>query len=206
MRTIEMRKILVWDWPTRIGHWLMAATFTVAYLTGESEEWRLVHVMAGGTLAGIVAFRIIWGLMGSRHARFISFLRSPIVAIGYLRSLLSGRPDHYTGHNPAGGLAIVLVLALGLATAATGWPAYQEIGGEWLQESHEVVVNMMLAVVLLHLAGVLVGSLSHRENLPRAMITGFKLGKSEEAISGGRLWAVPLLIVFALSSGWWLSL
>jgi cytochrome b len=201
-----MKKILVWDWPTRIGHWLMAAAFLVAYLTGESEEWRLVHVWAGGTLAGIVAFRVVWGLIGSRHARFWSFLRSPMAAFGYLGSLLRGSPRHYTGHNPAGGWAIVLLLGLGLAAAATGWPTYQELGGEWLEEAHEVVVNLMLTVVLIHLAGVLVGSLAHRENLPRAMVTGYKLGLPEEAIRSGRIWAVPVLLACAAVSAWWLSL
>jgi hypothetical protein len=68
------------------------------------------------------------------------------------------------------------------------------------------VVNLMLTVVLIHLAGVLVGSLAHRENLPRAMVTGFKLGKPSEAISGGHVWVVPLLLVCAAVSGWWASL
>lgn len=201
-----MERILVWDWPTRIGHWLMAIAFLVAYVTGESEEWRLVHVWAGGALAGIVAFRLAWGLVGSRHARFFSFVRSPGAAWHYLTGLLKGRVDHHTGHNPAGAWAILALLLLGLAAAASGWPVYQDIGGEWLEELHEGVVNAMLLVVLVHLAGVLVGSLAHKENLPRAMVTGYKLGDAGEAISGARPWAVPLLLVCAIFSAWWLSL
>lgn len=201
-----MERILVWDWPTRLGHWLMAVAFLVAYVTGESEEWRLVHVWAGGTLAGVVVFRLAWGLIGSRHARFASFLRSPSAAKDYLLGLVRGRVAHFTGHNPAGAWAILALLLLGLGAAATGWPVYQDVGGEWLEELHEGVVNAMLAVVLIHLAGVLVGSLAHRENLPRAMVTGYKLGHADEAISGARLWAVPLLLVCALFGAWWLSL
>lgn len=201
-----MERILVWDWPVRVGHWLMAATFMLAYVTGESEEWRLVHVMAGGTLAGIVLFRLAWGLAGTRHARFSDFIRSPGAALAYLGSLLRGQPEHHTGHNPAGGWAIVLLLLLGLAAAATGWPVYQDIGGEWLEELHEGAVNAMLAVVLVHLAGVLVGSIAHGENLPRAMVTGRKLGQADEAIPGGRLWAVPILLAVAAWCGWWFSL
>lgn len=201
-----MERILVWDWPTRLGHWTMAIAFLVAYVTGESEEWRLVHVMAGGVLAGVVAFRLIWGLIGSRHARFTSFVQAPGAALAYVTKLFRGQPEHHTGHNPAGGWAIVVLLLLGLATAASGWPVYQDIGGEWLEELHEGVVNFMLLVVFVHLAGVVVGSLAHKENLPRAMVTGYKLGKPEEAISGGRIWAVPLLIACAAFSGWWLSL
>jgi cytochrome b len=200
-----LRKILVWDWPTRIGHWLMALSFLVAYATGDSEEWRLVHVLAGGTLAGLVVFRVIWGLVGTRHARFATFLRSPIAAGRYLLELASGRAQHHTGHNPAGAWAIVALLGLGLLAAASGWPVYQEIGGEWLEEFHEAVVNGMLFVVGLHLAGVIVGSLAHRENLARAMLTGYKLGMPDEALASGRIWAVPILMLVAGCAAWWLS-
>lgn len=201
-----MERILVWDWPTRIGHWLMAIAFLVAYVTGESEEWRLVHVWAGGTLAGTVAFRLLWGLLGTRHARFASFIRAPSAAVAYVRELMRGQPRHYTGHNPAGGYAIAALLLLGLGAAASGWPVYQDIGGEWLEELHEGVVNAMLLVVVVHLAGVLVGSLAHGENLPRAMVTGRKRGEPGEAIADGGLWALPLLIACAVAAAWWFSL
>lgn len=200
-----MERILVWDWPTRVGHWLMAAAFLVAYLTGDSESWRLVHVMAGGALAGLVAFRVLWGLIGTRHARFADFLRAPTAAWRYLTGLATGRAPHYAGHNPAGGYAIFALLLLGLLTVASGWPVYQDIGGEWLEEVHEAVVNLMLLVVGVHLAGVIVGSVAHRENLPRAMLTGYKLGKPGEAIPRGHLWAVSILIGSALAAAWWLS-
>jgi cytochrome b len=200
-----LEKILVWDWPTRIGHWLMALSFLVAYATGDSEEWRLVHVMAGGALAGLVVFRLLWGLVGTRHARFAAFLRSPLAAGRYLVDLSSGRARHHTGHNPAGAWAIVALLGLGLLAAASGWPVYQEIGGEWLEEFHEAVVNGMLVVVCLHLAGVVIGSLAHRENLARAMLTGYKLGAPGEALATARLWAVLPLLAVAAYAAWWLS-
>lgn len=201
-----MDRILVWDWPTRIGHWLMVAAFVVAYLTGESEEWRLVHVWAGGTLAGVVAFRLLWGLTGSRHARFSSFVRGPAAAWNYLNGLLAGRAEHHVGHNPAGAYAIVLLLVLGLLAAATGWPLYQDLAEDWLEELHEGVVNAMLMVVAIHLAGVVVGSLAHKENLPRAMVTGYKVGPADQAIPGARLWAVPLLLASAGFAAWWLAM
>lgn len=200
-----MERILVWDWPTRIGHWLMATFFLVAYLTGDSETWRLVHVFAGGALAGLVAFRVLWGLIGTRHARFSDFLRAPSTAWRYLTGLLSGKAPHYAGHNPAGGYAIFALLLLGALAAVSGWPVYQDIGGDWLEELHEVVVNLMLLVVGVHLAGVLIGSFAHGENLPRAMVTGYKLGKPGEAISRGHLWAVSILVGSALAAAWWLS-
>lgn len=200
-----MKRILVWDWPTRIGHWLMAAAFLVAYATGDSEEWRLVHVAAGGTLAGVIAFRVLWGLVGTRHARFTDFLRAPSAAWRYVTGLVRGNAPHYAGHNPAGGYAIFALLALGILTVASGWLTYQELGGEWLEEVHEAVVNLMLLVVGVHLAGVVVGSVAHRENLPRAMLTGYKQGFPGEAIGRAHFWAISLLLASAVAAAWWLS-
>lgn len=200
-----MEKILVWDWPTRIGHWLIALSFLIAYATGDSETWRLVHVFAGGALVGLIVFRLIWGIVGTRHARLATFIRSPMAAGHYLATLARGRADHYTGHNPAGAWAILGLLALGLLAGLTGWPVYQDIGGEWLEEWHEGVVNLMLAVIGLHLLGVLVGSLAHRENLVRAMVTGVKSGPPGEAIKSTRAWAVPLMLATMLAVAWWLS-
>lgn len=200
-----MERILVWDWPTRIGHWMMAAAFLVAYLTGDSESWRLVHVAAGGALAGLVGFRVVWGLIGTRHARFAGFLGSPSAAWRYLAGLARGSARHHAGHNPAGGYAVLALLLLGALAAASGWPVYQDIGGEWLEEAHEAVVNLMLLGVGVHLAGVLAGSLAHRENLPRAMLTGYKRGEPGEGIARAHFWAVGLLVGSALTAAWWLS-
>lgn len=204
MTTTENR-ILVWDLPVRLGHWLMAGGFAVAWLTGESEEWRLVHALAGGTVVGVALFRLIWGLIGSRYARFADFVRGPMAAWSYLRSLLTPSPRHFVGHNPAGGWAILALLALALASGATGWLNYQDIGGEWLEEAHEAMASAMLAVVGVHLLGVAVGSLVHRENLPRTMITGTKLGTATDAIAGSRPLAALALLVWSMTIAWWLS-
>ena len=127
-----MKKILVWDLPTRVGHWLLVASFAVAWLSGDSEEWRLVHVAAGYTMVAVLAFRIFWGIAGTRYARFTSFLFSPRQARDYLTGLLRGENSHWVGHNPAGSYAIYLLILLGFATAGSGWLAYNEFGGEWL--------------------------------------------------------------------------
>lgn len=200
-----MKKILVWDLPVRLGHWLMAGGFALAWITGDSESWRLVHVFAGGTVTAVALFRLLWGIVGSKHARFSSFVRGPRQALGYLKGLLRFSPPHFTGHNPAGGWAVMLLLFLALAAGASGWLAYQEMGGEWLEEVHEFVTGLMLAVVFVHVAGVLVGSLVHRENLPRAMITGFKLGEPGEAIAGQRRIAAAMLLGWAVAATWWLA-
>lgn len=108
------RKILVWDAPVRVFHWLMVLSFAGAYLSAESERWQLLHVTLGYTMAGLVVFRILWGLIGTQHARFSAFVHGPRTVVRYLGTLLRGRPEHYTGHNPAGALAIVALLMLTL--------------------------------------------------------------------------------------------
>jgi cytochrome b len=198
-----MKPILVWDLPVRLFHWSLAAAFTVAYLTGESERYRDIHIVCGYLVGGLIVFRLLWGLVGTRHARFAAFVRGPAAVYRYLGSLLSGHPEHHTGHNPAGALAILALLALGLATPLAGWLTYQEIGGEGIEEVHEVLAGLMLALVAIHLAGVAVSSWLHRENLARAMVTGHKQGEAVEAASGARPLVALLLLLGMLALGAW---
>ena len=198
-----MHTILVWDWPVRIGHWLLAGGFILAWATSESETWRLVHAYAGGAMMGVALFRGVWGLAGTRHALFSSFVRGPTAAWGYVKQLLSDQPPHSTGHNPAGGLAIVLLLVLTVLTGLSGWLVYQELGGDFMEELHEGLSGTMMALVVVHLAGVGVGSLAHKENLVRPMLTGRKLGATSEAIANARPLAAMVLLVWAALCAWW---
>lgn len=200
-----MKNILVWDWPVRLGHWLMVGGFIVAWLTSESETWRLVHAFSGSVVIAVALFRLPWGFIGSRYARFVDFVRGPGSVVDYLRSLIRLEPDHHTGHNPAGGWAIVLLLALGIATGLVGWAMYNELGGEWLEDLHEGLAATMLTVVFIHVAGVISGSLLHGENLVRAMITGHKQGSPEEAIPSARPLAAIFLLAWVAAASWWLA-
>lgn len=196
--------VRVWDPLIRIFHWGLVAAFAIAWLT--AEEAQPVHEIAGYAVAGLVAFRILWGLVGSRYARFAQFIRSPGATIGYLRDMLRGREARFLGHNPAGAAMIVALLAALSGTAFTGWlmedptrqallpempqivaPAYADEDGEereygergesgesLLKEAHESFANLTLLLVALHLGGVALASVRHRENLARAMITGDK--------------------------------
>jgi cytochrome b len=197
------RAVLVWDAPTRVFHWLLAASFAGAFLTADSERLRDIHVLLGYTFAGLIGFRLLWGLFGTRYARFRSFLFSPRELFQYLRSLFTRSPRHYLGHNPAGSLAIFLLLALGLVTAATGYAAYNDLGGEWLVELHEASAFAMLAVVGGHIAGVIVSSLLHRENLVRAMITGRKSGEPSQGIARGYGWVAAALLASVVALWAW---
>lgn len=200
-----MKKILVWDWPVRIGHWLLVGAFALAWVTAEREAWRLVHAWAGGAVVGVILFRLVWGMLGTHHARFASFVRGPAAVKAYLAGLLSHAPPDHAGHNAAGGWAIVALLSLGLLAGTSGWLAYQELGGHFVEELHEVLAGTMLAVAGLHVVGVAVGSLAHRENLVRAMLTGWKQGRPDEAIGSARLWAVPFLLAWVAACAWWLA-
>lgn len=198
-------RALVWDAPVRVFHWLMVLAFAGAYLTAESERYRLLHVTFGYTMAGLVAFRLAWGIVGTRHARFHSFVRGPRAVLRYLRSILRGTPEHHTGHNPAGALAIVALLALAAFVTLTGWATYGELAGHGSEEVHEAIANGMLAVVGVHVAGVIAGSLLHRENLVASMLTGCKVVPAGEGIR--RAWrSVAAIVVAAVLGLWWVQL
>ena len=200
-----MQKILVWDWPVRLGHWLMVGGFIIAWLTAESETFRLVHAVSGGIVLAVATFRLPWGFIGSRYARFVDFVRGPTALKEYAANLLKLEPPHHVGHNPAGGWAIVLLLALGILTSLAGWANYNDIGGHWLEELHEGLASAMLTVVIIHLIGVVSGSLLHGENLVRTMITGFKNGLPEEAIPSAYPLTAVLLMIWVGVACWWIA-
>lgn len=198
---MERSRILVWDLPLRVFHWLLALSFAGAFVTAEAEGARGVHLALGYTFFGLLAFRLAWGFVGSRHARFRAFARGPAAVAGYLRSLLARRPVHYVGHNPAGGWAILAMLTLGLAVAASGVALQFDAFGGGLEELHEGLSNTLLALVVLHLAGVIVGSIAHRENLVAAMVTGYKAGRAADAIRRPRR-AAAFALIAAVVVAW----
>lgn len=202
-----MKKILVWDLPTRIGHWLLVVSFAVSYLSGDSEEWRLIHVAAGYVMGGVLAFRLFWGMAGTRYARFSSFLFTPRQVFAYLGGLLKGKPGHWVGHNPAGSYAIYALLLLTAAVVGSGWAVYTEVGGDWLEQAHDTLSWIMLGAVVVHVAGAVISSRLHHENLVRGMVTGYKQGKSEEAIAPGKNYWIILLLGAVISAGMmtWIS-
>lgn len=203
----QQRKVLIWDIPVRLVHWLLVLSFAGAWLTAESERWRQVHTTFGYTMAGLVVFRLLWGLVGPKHARFHNFVRGPSAVLAYLKSLRTRAPQHFIGHNPAGALAIVGLLTLILITAATGWANQGEVGGRWVEEAHELAAHALLLLVGVHLAGVLVSSVLHRENLVRSMLTGRKQVADSDAqdvaIPGGRAILGAAVLAAVLSFWIW---
>ena len=196
--------IRVWDAPTRVFHWLLVLSFAGAYLTSESERWSLVHITLGYTLGGLIAFRLIWGFVGTRYARFTSFVKGPTEVLQYAKSMATLKPKHFVGHNPLGAVAIVLLIVSGIAIVVTGYAVFNEIGGEWVAELHEVASHIMLILVGIHIVGVIAASWLHKENLARAMVNGFKQGKAADGIS--RVWvSVAVLLMAAVLGLWYLQ-
>lgn len=214
-----MQPTLIWDLPTRLFHWALVASFALAWLTAESDAWLAVHVFCGYLMLGLIAFRLIWGFVGSHFARFASFRFSPQQALSYLKEVASGSAARHVGHNPTGSLAIYVLLALSLVVGAAGiltlgaeeqhglaagWFTYAQ--GDWFKEVHEFAATLMLLVVGGHIAGVVVESVLHKENLARAMVTGLKQAAPNTPRSQARAGvAVVMLLAMLGFGGWWFS-
>lgn len=185
----EVKTVKVWDLPTRAFHWSLVLSFVIAYLSAEFHIG-FIHTLIGYFLCFLLAFRIVWGFAGNTYARFSSFLFSPQETLTYVRTMLKNSPKHYFGHNPAGALMVFALLALlggiflsGLLTLGTidyeGPFAFlaNQVDDQTsyvLHDVHEWLVDIALVLIPLHLLGVVAGTIQHKENLVRAMITGKK--------------------------------
>jgi cytochrome b len=197
------QKILVWDIPTRVFHWLLTISFAGGFLTADSERLRVLHILFGATMLVLIAFRLVWGIVGTRYARFSSFAFGPRAVLHYLHGIATLKGERHLGHTPAGSWAIWMMLGLGLLVGLSGYAA-QVDGPEWLEEAHEALAWTLLAVVVVHVAGVALSSLLHRENLVAAMITGRKRGGASQAIRRAR-WLIGAALL-ALVFGLWLDI
>ncbi len=212
-----MKPILIWDLPLRLFHWLFAASFAGAWLTAESDSWLSLHVFLGYLLLGLIGFRLVWGFVGSAHARFSSFLFGPRAGLAYLRDAVAGVAQRHLGHNPAGSLAVYLLLGFAVLVGVTG---VLVLGGEERQglaagllnypmgklfkEAHEILATLMLLLVFGHIAGVALESWLHRENLARSMVNGMKNAEPDTpAVGPHRPVAFLLLLAVLGFAGWW---
>ena len=180
--------IKVWDPVVRISHWVLLAAFFIAYVT--EDDLMTLHAYAGYLIIALLAVRIVWGLIGTRYARFTDFIYSPSTAISYLKFLFTLKAKRYIGHNPAGGWMILFLMASLILTGFTGLVVYgvEESAGplvsyvqvlpywveEAFEETHEFFANFTLFLIFIHVGGVIVESLLHHENLVRSMWTGKK--------------------------------
>ena len=159
----EIRKrMLVWDSPVFFTHWLLAICFLGAILTQESEKFRLVHVTMGYTMLGIVGFRVIWGFIGSKYARFTTIKPRFLRVRENIQAILSGNKEFSIGLNAVGFVAAYLLMGLVLLVSATGYLVFNEIGPELISEIHELVGNLIIAVVVVHVGSIVLNAIYQR--------------------------------------------
>jgi len=212
----ENSRRLVWDLPLRLFHWLFAVSILASWATGKAGfEWTPWHMRLGYWMIGLLIFRVIWGFIGPRHARFSSFLASPRKTWSHLRGLFgAGTLLHSVGHNPLGGLMVIVMLALVAFQATTGlfstddivWtgpynPSVSSATAQFLTKLHHANFNLILAAVALHVSAILFYAFAKKQNLVGAMLTGWKPAEAvpaEEAITSSEL--LKALIVIACSS------
>jgi cytochrome b len=179
-------RVRVWDRFVRVFHWCLVASFFTAYFS--TTNIQTVHKYAGYVALGLVAARVIWGFIGSQHARFAGFVPSPRGLWNYLRALVRGREGRHLGHNPAGAVMILLLLAMVAGIGTTGWMLTTDAfwGSEPIETVHVLLTDVMLVAVAIHVTANVFMSIRHRENLVVSMVTGYKyVGEGTESPPGG---------------------
>lgn len=173
-----MRQVLVYDLPTRVFHWLFAGffitAFAIANLVDDDSARFSLHMLAGMGMVFAVVLRLVWSVVGTRHARLTDLALNPAQLLAYFKGVISGGSRRWIGHNPASSWAAVAMVGLALGLGTTGY--LMATGGEndTLKEAHELMANTFLAVVLLHIGGVVAHVLRHRDHLPASMVSGRK--------------------------------
>jgi len=206
-------RVRVWDWPTRLFHWLLVVLIPLQWWTARKDMMEQ-HMLLGTFTLALLLFRLIWGLIGSSTARFTNFLKGPRTIVSYL----SGRAAHVLGHNPLGGWSVVAMLTLLSAQVALGLFASDEDGidsgplshlidadlSEDLAELHEQLFNGLVGLIALHVSAILFYALFRRKNLVGAMLTGSTRAETGvAAMQPVPLWRVAIAALAAGAVAWW---
>lgn len=216
-RVTDTAQISAWDWPVRLFHWALVALLGGSWASAEAGvEYMQWHMRCGYAVLTLLVFRLLWGLWGSRSARFAGFVRGPRAVLSYARAWFSRRPQHYLGHNPLGGWMVMILLGLVALQAGSGLFANDDIFNEgplaqlvagstsgFLTFIHKTNFNLLLLAVALHVAAVLV-YLWRGENLLKAMFTGRKPAGVYEDRPGARapLWQAAVCLAVAAGMVW----
>ncbi len=208
-----MQRVRVWDWPTRAFHWLLVLLLPALWWTAENDRIEL-HVTLGVATAGLLLFRLLWGILGSSTARFSNFLKGPRGVLSYL----NGRSAHALGHNPLGGWSVAAMLAVLTAQVSLGLFAEDDDAlaagplsiwiepdtAEWVTELHEWLFNPILALIALHVAAILVYAVKRR-NLVGPMLTGSGAAPQGTApMQPAPAWRLLLALLLSAGVTWWL--
>lgn len=210
-------RIRLWDLPTRVFHWVLAASVIGAMVTGQLGgnliEW---HGRLGVLIVGLLVFRLVWGIVGSTYARFAQFMPTPCAIRAYLRGEWRGE-----GHNPLGALSVIALLGLLLAQALTGLAAnddiafygpLHELAGRELSNRltglHHLMSKLLMALAALHVAAIVFYLVARKKNLVKPMVTGWKDGSEGPSAGGGGIASfvvalgVAVVAVYGASGAW----
>jgi cytochrome b len=205
----------VWDIPVRFFHWTLVLLIGFSWLSGEME-WMDWHFYSGYAALTLVLFRVLWGFVGSTHARFSDFLYGPGALIAYVRTLPSRTAAKFAGHNPLGGISVVMVLLCVLVQAGTGMfanddilyegPLYKHVSKELsdlLTTIHKYNFNVLLTLIVVHVSAVLYYLLYKSENLIKPMFTGRKHLPSDARPAEMRSVWLALVLLAVCAAGVW---
>lgn len=204
----SIRNVLVWDLPTRLFHWLLVIFVIISFVTGNiGGNAMQYHEWGGFAILALLLFRLVWGFVGSRESRFVTFIYGPSAVIGYARILLRRNSVHHLGHNPLGGWSVIALLFTLLVQAVTGLfanddiltegPLFDWVGkatSDWLTKVHKLNQQVIIALVCVHVAAVFFYFFYKRQNLILPMITGVKPWQGAEVEPAcGRTWLAALI-------------
>ena len=197
-------KTMVYDWPTRIFHWLFALLFVVAYVIAETvsdeSSFFTFHIMAGLTIGFILILRIIWGFFGTTFARFSSFKLNPVELLQYLKDVVVSKTKNYLGHNPGSSYAAVVMFVCAAGLAITGVMMTGGSESDFYEETHELLANVFLISVVAHIGGIIFHHVRHRDSLWSSMFDGKKKVLSDKVgIINSKRWAGILFIILTLT-------
>jgi cytochrome b len=214
MTTATARAVRVWDLPVRLFHWTLVALVLTSWVARELGEME-AHRLSGYGILVLVLFRVLWGFVGSRHARFADFVRTPAAMRAYMKDTLAGRPTRFLGHNPAGGWSVLAMLACLLVQALTGLfltddilfdaPFHGVLSKQWterLDALHEANFALLLVLIGVHVSAIAFYRLVKRENLVAPMITGRKwvpIDTDAEGVPPSSWWRAPMALAIAVA-------
>lgn len=201
-----MKKILSYDLPTRLFHWIFAALFIIIYLIAETIDDDSVtysyHMLLGLVMALVVILRIVWGFVGSKYAKFSSFELHPIKMIEYITDIISGKTKLFAGHNPASSWAAILMMIFALGLAFTGIQMSQGNSKEFYEDIHEFLANAFLFTVIAHVLGIIFHSIRHKDLIALSMINGEKSASSDqEPIKSQHPIVAAIFVILVLAFG-----
>ncbi len=202
-----MGRQLVYDLPTRLFHWIFAGLFLTGFIIAKTVDddssWFNYHSLAGLTLGFLVLLRIVWGVLGTRHARFSSFALNPTDLVSYFRGIISGEKKRWAGHNPASSWAAIIMMTFALGLAVTGYLMTSGPDKETFEDIHELFANGFIIVVVLHVAGIVLHTIRHQEIIGLSMVDGKKVDiASDQRISSSKspfgILLIGLVVAFGL--------